>query len=162
MLAIRCHNLVKRYSKNVLAVDGLDLEIEEGECFGLLGPNGAGKTTTIEILEGILKPTSGDVEVLGRRWDSRHLELRQEIGISLQETRLSEKLSVRETLKLFRSFYDRGLDPDETIRSQTVAELARMRREDPAAFAKAVAKTLRGPVGERLQPNLLEVIDAVV
>ncbi len=82
-----------------------------GECFGLLGPNGAGKTTTIEILEGLLAPTSGEVEVLGLRWGQADNEIRQQIGISLQETRLSEKLTVLETLTLFRSFYRAGLDP---------------------------------------------------
>src|SRR2546428_9460748 len=99
-IAIRCRSLVKDYGA-VRAVNGLDLEVRAGECFGLLGPNGAGKTTTIEILEGLLKPTGGDVEVLGRRWGQNDLELRQRIGISLQETRLAEKLTVRETLRLF-------------------------------------------------------------
>ena len=69
-LALRCHALEKRYG-DVVAVDGLSLEVHRGECFGLLGPNGAGKTTTIEILEGLLAPDAGDVEVLGLRWE-RH------------------------------------------------------------------------------------------
>src|SRR5205809_3510711 len=84
---------------------GLDLEILSGECFGLLGPNGAGKTTTIEILEGVLEPTSGDVEILGYRWKTHARPLRELLGVSLQETRLPEKLTVRETLELFASFY---------------------------------------------------------
>jgi ABC-2 type transport system ATP-binding protein len=96
----------------VEAVNGLDLDVPIGECFGLLGPNGAGKTTTIEILEGLLDPTSGEVEVLGQRWGQDDDALRQRLGISLQETRLGEKLTVRETLVLFRSFYQRGLEPD--------------------------------------------------
>src|SRR5437764_4968682 len=101
--AILCRDLRKIYPAKptpVEAVNGLDLEIERGECFGLLGPNGAGKTTTIEILEGLLDATSGDVEVLGQRWgngDDR--ALRQRLGVSLQETKLSEKLSVRETIR---------------------------------------------------------------
>jgi ABC-2 type transport system ATP-binding protein len=96
----------------VEAVNGLDLEILTGECFGLLGPNGAGKTTTIEILEGLLTPTAGAVEILGRSWGERSDdELRQRIGISLQETRLAEKITVLETVTLFRSFYARGLAP---------------------------------------------------
>src|SRR5215469_1837780 len=102
--AIRCCGLVKQYG-SLRAVDGLDLQVRAGECFGLLGPNGAGKTTTIEILEGLLAPTSGEVQVLGRTWQAHTRELREWLGISLQETRLSEKLTVRETLQLFSSFY---------------------------------------------------------
>jgi ABC-2 type transport system ATP-binding protein len=119
MPAIVCRDLRKRYPAKptpVDAVNGLDLQIERGECFGLLGPNGAGKTTTIEILEGLLAATSGAVEILGIRWgngDDR--ALRQRIGVSLQETKLTEKLNVIETLRLFRSFYDRGLDPDDIV-----------------------------------------------
>jgi ABC-2 type transport system ATP-binding protein len=106
VLAIRCANLVKTYAAKppVEAVRGLDLSVERGECFGLLGPNGAGKTTTIEIIEGLLDATSGEVEVLGMRWGRQDNDIRQRIGISLQETKLSDKLSVRETLTLFRSF----------------------------------------------------------
>ena len=103
--AIRCSGLKKTYDGKVEAVRGLDLAIETGECFGLLGPNGAGKTTTIEILEGLLQPTSGQVEILGMTWQGHERELRELLGISLQETRLSEKLTVRETLHLFASFY---------------------------------------------------------
>src|SRR6202158_3515482 len=99
-LAIRCSGLVKRYDARppVEAVRGLDLSLERGECFALLGPNGAGKTTTIEILEGLLPAPSGEVEVLGRRWGEDDMALRQRLGISLQETRLAEKLTVEETL----------------------------------------------------------------
>src|SRR5204863_3019709 len=85
--ALRCDKLVKKYG-DVTAVDGLDLEVRRGECFGLLGPNGAGKTTTVEILEGLNDPTSGSVEVLGMRWESDEGTLRQRLGISLQETHL--------------------------------------------------------------------------
>src|SRR4051812_17509151 len=106
-LAIRTRGLVKRYSPDVLAVDGLDLEVQRGECFGLLGPNGAGKTTTVEILEGLLEPTSGEVEVLGRSWKTDAADLRGRLGITLQQTHLPGKLSVEETLKLFRSFFGR-------------------------------------------------------
>ncbi|MGD0932617.1 MAG: ABC transporter ATP-binding protein [Candidatus Korobacteraceae bacterium] len=104
-IAIQCRGLRKTYDGKVEAVRGLDLTINRGECFGLLGPNGAGKTTTIEILEGLLEPTSGEVEVLGRTWQTHARDLREWLGISLQETRLSEKLTVRETLQLFSSFY---------------------------------------------------------
>lgn len=125
--AISCSDLKKRYDGKppVDAVRGLDLEIQVGECFGLLGPNGAGKTTTIEILEGLLAPTSGDVAVLGRSWRDHSDDIRQRIGISLQETRLSEKLSVRETLTLFRSFYNQGLTPDEVMRRVGLEEKAK-------------------------------------
>src|SRR5947209_15964479 len=126
--AIRCRDLRKRYRARpqpVEGVNGPDLTVERGECFGLLGPNGAGKTTTIEILEGLLPATSGEVEVLGQHWgrgDDR--ALRQRLGISLQETKLSEKLSVRETAVLFRSFYDRGLDPDLVLSRVGLTEKA--------------------------------------
>ncbi len=104
-IAIQCRALRKVYDEKVEAVRGLDLTIQTGECFGLLGPNGAGKTTTIEILEGLLAPTSGEVKILGRSWQAHERELRECLGISLQETRLSEKLTVRETLQVFSSFY---------------------------------------------------------
>jgi ABC-2 type transport system ATP-binding protein len=100
---------------SVVAVAGLDLEVARGECFGLLGPNGAGKTTTIEICEGLTASDAGDVEVLGRRWQTHERELRQLLGIQLQDTQLAEKLTVEETLKLFRSFYDRGRDVAEVL-----------------------------------------------
>jgi ABC-2 type transport system ATP-binding protein len=103
--AIECRDLRKTYDGKVEAVRGLNLAIEPGECFGLLGPNGAGKTTTIEILEGLLAPSSGEVTVLGQTWKKDERELREQLGISLQETRLSEKLTVRETIELFASFY---------------------------------------------------------
>ncbi len=93
---------------DVVAVDGLDLEIRPGECFGLLGPNGAGKTTTIEICEGLTTPDAGDVVILGRRWGTDDRVLRELLGISLQETQFAEKLTVAETVRLFRSFYPRG------------------------------------------------------
>ncbi len=123
-LAIRCKNLVKSYPGGVTAVNGLDLDVQEGECFGLLGPNGAGKTTTIEILEGILPPTSGEVEILGHAWGNGDRRIREKIGISLQETQLSEKLTVRETLRLFRSFYPEGLSPEQSIDLVSLGEKA--------------------------------------
>jgi ABC-2 type transport system ATP-binding protein len=112
--ALAVRGLRKRY-KDVVAVDGLDLEIRAGECFGLLGPNGAGKTTTIEICEGLLRPDEGDVELLGRRWGTHERELRERLGIQLQETQLAEKITVEETVRLFRSFYERGRPVEETI-----------------------------------------------
>jgi ABC-2 type transport system ATP-binding protein len=110
MPALRIRGLRKFY-KDVRAVDGLDLEVWPGECFGLLGPNGAGKTTTIEICEGLTTLDSGDVEVLGQHWEGEGTALRARIGVSLQETQFSEKLTVLETVELFRSFFDHGLAP---------------------------------------------------
>jgi len=112
--ALRLRNLRKDY-KDVVAVDGLDLEVYSGECFGLLGPNGAGKTTTIEICEGLTAADSGELEVLGLRWETGANQLRQRLGIQLQETQLSEKLTVLETVRLFRSFFRQGPQPAEVI-----------------------------------------------
>jgi ABC-2 type transport system ATP-binding protein len=112
--ALRVRQLRKAY-KDVVAVDGLDLEVQAGECFGLLGPNGAGKTTTVEICEGLTQPDSGEVEVLGRRWNSDASQLRQRLGIQLQDTQLSEKLTVQETVRLFRSFFRQGAEASEII-----------------------------------------------
>ena len=123
-IAIQCRGLRKTYDGKVEAVRGLNLEIREGECFGLLGPNGAGKTTTIEILEGILAPTSGEVSILGRTWQKNERELREWLGISLQETRLSEKLTVKETIELFSSFYRQPRSSDEVIEQLELAEKA--------------------------------------
>jgi ABC-2 type transport system ATP-binding protein len=106
----------------VVAVDGLDLEIRAGQCFGLLGPNGAGKTTTIEICEGLTEPDDGEVQVLGRRWGEHDRELRELLGISLQETQFSEKLTVEETVRLFRSFYRRGPSAEEVIATVQLQE----------------------------------------
>ena len=124
--ALRVQGLRKSYS-DVVAVDGLDLEVHSGECFGLLGPNGAGKTTTVEICEGLNTPDSGEVLVLGRHWGHQDRELRQRLGISLQETQFSEKLTVDETVQLFRSFYDRGPSPAEVIAMVQLQEKAQSR-----------------------------------
>ena len=99
---------------DVVAVDGIDLRIAAGECFGLLGPNGAGKTTTVEILEGVGVPTSGTVELFGLTWRKDGDALRERVGVALQETQLTDKQSVEETLRLFRSFY-RKPRPLETL-----------------------------------------------
>ncbi len=121
--AIRVAGLRKQYPGRdgpVDAVNGLDLEVGTGECFGLLGPNGAGKTTTVEILEGLNTPTSGDVEVLGRRWESQGREIRERIGVTLQETRFPEKSTLRELVGMFRGFYRDGLEPDDVLARVTL------------------------------------------
>ncbi len=121
--ALLVRALRKTYS-DVVAVDHLDLEVHPGECFGLLGPNGAGKTTTIEICEGLTDPDSGEVVVLGRRWGRDDAELRELLGISLQETQFSEKLTVAETIRLFRSFYRQGPEPGAVINLVQLGEKA--------------------------------------
>jgi ABC-2 type transport system ATP-binding protein len=113
---------VRKAFADVQAVDGLDLEVAGGECFGLLGPNGAGKTTTIEICEGLTAPDEGTVEVLGLNWRTGARELRERIGIQLQETQFSEKLTVEETLRLFRSFFRRGIAVEESIERAQLEE----------------------------------------
>ncbi len=124
-----CHALVLRDLRKsfgeVAAVAGLDLEVARGECFGLLGPNGAGKTTTIEICEGLTVPDSGTVRLLGLGWREHANELRQRIGIQLQETQFPEKLTVEETLRLFRSFFHKGLNVEESI---SLAQLEEKRK----------------------------------
>ncbi|MHC4958670.1 MAG: ABC transporter ATP-binding protein [Planctomycetota bacterium] len=112
--AVRATALRKRY-KDVAAVDGIDLEVGAGTCLGVLGPNGAGKTTTIEMLEGLRKPDGGSIEILGTNWNGDARSIRKRIGVQLQETRLEEKLTVFETLRVYRSFYEEGRDIGEVI-----------------------------------------------
>jgi ABC-2 type transport system ATP-binding protein len=126
-VALSCRGLVKRYD-DVVAVDGLDLEVRRGECFGLLGPNGAGKTTTVEVLEGLIPFDAGEVRVLGRTWGGRRdRQLRERLGIQLQETRLTEKLTVGETVTLFRSYYRRGREPEAALAMVELEEKERAR-----------------------------------
>src|SRR5579864_7099946 len=98
---LEVHNLVKQYAA-VTAVDGISFVVPEGACFGLLGPNGAGKTTTIEIMEGILPPSSGEVRYRGGQLAER---FRQEAGILFQKTALQDFLTVRQSISLFRGLY---------------------------------------------------------
>ena len=122
--ALVCEGLVKRYG-NVTAVAGLDLRVHRGECFGMLGPNGAGKTTTIEVLQGLLEPDAGRVEVLGLPWKGHAVELRQRLGSQLQETKLPEKLTVEEVVRLFRSFYRGGHSEDSVLAEVGLTEKRR-------------------------------------
>ena len=133
MLSVR--GLRKSY-KDVVAVDGIDLDVQPGECFGLLGPNGAGKTTTIEICEGLTAPDAGEVRVLGRSWATDARELRERLGIQLQETQLSDKLTVAETVRLFRSFYRQGPAEDDDHRAGAA-------RREEAAPASARCQAAR-------------------
>ena len=138
LASISCRGLVKRFG-HIVAVDGLDLDVASGECFGLLGPNGAGKTTTVEILEGLTEPTSGEVSVLGKKWATDTRALREQLGVSLQQTNLPEKLTVRETVTLFRSFFDEGREVDATI------DLVALRDKEHARY-----DTLSGGQKQRL------------
>ena len=124
--ALRIRGLKKAFA-DVQAVDGIDLEVAKGECFGLLGPNGAGKTTTIEICEGLTTADEGTVELLGLNWVSSAAELRQRIGVQLQETQFPDKLTVEEALRLFRSFYRRGITVDESIKISQLEEKRKSR-----------------------------------
>ena len=124
--ALRVRALRKTY-QDVVAVSGVDLEVPPGECFGLLGPNGAGKTTTIEICEGLTARDAGEVEVLGMRWETDARALKQRLGIQLQETQLSDKLTVDETVRLFRSFFDKGPTPERVIALVQLEEKRRSR-----------------------------------
>lgn len=136
--ALELRGLRKAFA-NVVAVDGLDLEVASGECFGLLGPNGAGKTTTIEICEGLTDADAGEVRLLGLEWRDHARELRHRIGVQLQETQFPEKLTVEETLRLFRAFFSRGITIEESIK---IAELEEKR--------KARIGTLSGGQKQRL------------
>jgi ABC-2 type transport system ATP-binding protein len=109
---LEVHNLVKKYPATT-AVDGVSLAVPEGICFGLLRPNGAGKTTTIEIMEGILGATSGEVRYRGEPLGQR---FKEEAGILFQKTALQDFLSVRQSLTLFRGLYAKGLSVDEVIK----------------------------------------------
>jgi ABC-2 type transport system ATP-binding protein len=118
---IQATGLVKRYG-DLVAVDGIDLEVEPGTCLGLLGPNGAGKTTTIEMLEGLMAPDGGTIRILGQAWTGSGRAIRERIGVQLQETRLPDKLTVIEVLSLFRSFYPRGRPVEEVLEVIALSE----------------------------------------
>jgi ABC-2 type transport system ATP-binding protein len=124
--ALVIHSLRKSFG-DVVAVNGLNLEVKRGECFGLLGPNGAGKTTTIEICEGLTSPDAGTVRMFGHSWREHADELRQRIGIQLQETQFPEKLTVEETLGLFRSFFRHGLTVEQSIKMAQLDEKRKSR-----------------------------------
>ncbi len=150
--AVRCLDLVKRYPK-VTAVDGLSLEVARGECFGLLGPNGAGKTTTIEILEGLTAADAGSVELFGWRWgEGRDFELRRRLGVQLQEAEFPDKLTVRELLRVFRSFHPRGRSVEAVIELVELAEKRDARVEKLSGGQKQRLALAAALVGD---PDLL-------
>jgi ABC-2 type transport system ATP-binding protein len=130
--AIDVRGLRKVYGSGeraVVAVDGLDVRVERGEVFGLLGPNGAGKTTTVEICEGLLAPTAGEVEVLGWSYARNERAIRERIGVSLQETVFFDKQTIRELIRLFCSFYTDARPVDEVI------ELVSLQQKADARYA---------------------------
>ncbi len=118
-VALEARNLVKKYP-GVLAVNGVSFEVPEGICFGLLGPNGAGKTTTVEMIEGVTRPTSGEVYYYGEIAGAR---FREEVGIQFQNTALQDYITVRETLQMFRSLYERRADLDDIIEQCSLGDL---------------------------------------
>ncbi|PCI58006.1 MAG: ABC transporter ATP-binding protein [Gammaproteobacteria bacterium] len=115
-VAICVKNLTKQY-KDVIAVDNISFTVEQGHCFGLLGPNGAGKTTTIEIMEGIISQTSGQVIYKSKEFQGKKVDenISQQIGIQFQHTALQDFLTVKETLNLFSSFYQHTLAQEQII-----------------------------------------------
>lgn len=126
--AITVDGLVKTYG-DVRAVDGISFHVEPGEVYGLLGPNGAGKSTTVEILEGHRTRTAGDVRVLGADPATAGRELRDRVGIVLQSSQFEGKLTVAETLALYRSPYRRARTVDECLELAGLVEAADQRVE---------------------------------
>ena len=118
-IALEARNLKKVYP-GVVAVNGIDFTVTEGICFGLLGPNGAGKTTTVEMIEGVTSPTAGEIFYYG---ESAGKRFRQEVGIQFQNTALQDFLTVRETIEMFRSLYERKADIDDIIEQCSLSEL---------------------------------------
>jgi ABC-2 type transport system ATP-binding protein len=118
---LEVRNLIKQYP-SATAVDGVSFAVPEGMCFGLLGPNGAGKTTTVEIMEGILPPTAGEVRYRGEPLGAR---FREDAGILFQKTSLQDHLTVRQSVALFRGLYTHGLEVDEVLRVCALEKLAR-------------------------------------
>ena len=120
-IALKAVGLRKTF-EDLVAVDGVDLEAQTGTCLGVLGPNGAGKTTTIEMLEGLLEPDAGEIEILGMTWRESGRAIREQIGVQLQETEFQDKLSCYELLRLFRSFYADGEDLSSVLASIGLTE----------------------------------------
>src|SRR5258706_6191363 len=149
--ALVIHELRKSFA-DVVAVNGLNLEVKRGECFGLLGPNGAGKTTTIEICEGLISPDAGTVQVMGQSWHDHADELRQRIGIQLQETQFPEKLTVEEVISLFRSFFCQGLTVEQAI---TMVQLAEKRKTRVGGLSRGQKQRLAMACALVGEPELL-------
>ena len=145
--ALRIRGLRKAFPK-VVAVAGVDLEVARGEVFGLLGPNGAGKTTTLEMIEGLTLPDAGEIEVLGRTWAREGKEIRARIGVQLQSTSLFNRITVREALDLYGTYYPKA---------RTTADLLDLVQLNDKADAYHV--TLSGGQQQRLALALALVND---
>lgn len=147
MSAISVRGLRKSYG-DVRAVDGVDLEVPEGEIFGILGPNGAGKTTTLEMIETLRSPDAGEISVLGLDARTDQRRIREAIGVQLQTTVFFDELTVWETLDLFASFYPQGLSVGRLL------ELAELQGK-----ARSRVNTLSGGQHKRLSVALALVND---
>ena len=144
---ILVRNLRKQFPK-VLAVSGVDLDVPSGEVFGLLGPNGAGKTTTLEMIEGLTPPDAGEIEICGLKWRDHAQEIKARIGVQLQATSLYNKITPREALDLFGSYYPKRRGTDELL------ELVQLKDK-----ADAYHVTLSGGQAQRLALALALVND---
>ncbi len=127
--SIEVRDLRRTYG-DVIAVDGISFDVKEGEIFGLVGPNGAGKTTAVECVEGLRRPTSGRVRLLGLDPSRERLRVAERIGVQLQESALPPRLHVAEALALFGSFYRRPNNVDDLL------DLLGLNEKRSAPFAK--------------------------
>ncbi len=143
--AIVADGIRKRY-RDIQAVDGVSLTVETGEFYGILGPNGAGKTTTLEILEGIREPDEGKIELLGLSPWPRNPKLLTRIGVQFQSSDFFERLTTRETIQIFASFY--GIGPRradamlERVALGDVAQVPAMRLSGGQAHRLSIACAL--------------------
>src|SRR3954468_14616477 len=142
---------LRKQFPNILAVAGVDLTVASGEVFGLLGPNGAGKTTTLEMIEGLTRPDAGQITIAGLTWERNAHEIRARIGVQLQATSLYNKITPREALNLFGSYYPRRRGTEELL------ELVQLRDK-----ADAYHVTLSGGQAQRLALALALVNDPEV
>lgn len=128
-LAIDAQHLVKRY-RHKTAVDGISLEIPAGETFGILGTNGAGKTTTVEMIAGLRRPSGGTVRILGLDPFTQRAEVRQILGVQLQQADLHGSLTCRELVELYRSFYPEPLSTEKALSMVELTEKQKTRFDD--------------------------------